>query len=69
MNNKHVLITGASSGIGLETARELGRLGYRLVLGCRNYDKSIKIVNDLRDETGNRNIDLMVLDLFLIVEP
>ncbi|OBR53840.1 SDR family oxidoreductase [Paraburkholderia tropica] len=33
---KTVLITGANKSIGYETARQLGRLGYRIWLGCRD---------------------------------
>ena len=42
------LITGASSGIGAETAREAARAGYRLVLGARSLDK----LTALADECG-----------------
>ena len=36
MTGKTVLITGANKSIGLETARQLGRLGYRIWLGSRD---------------------------------
>ena len=35
----HVLITGASSGIGLESARQLAALGHRLTLVCRDRER------------------------------
>jgi len=35
----HVLITGASSGIGLEAARHLAARGHRLTLVCRNRER------------------------------
>ena len=35
MSEKKVaLITGANKGLGLETARQLGKLGYTVLIGC-----------------------------------
>ena len=39
MRDRIVLITGASSGIGLVTARELARLGARVVMLCRDRER------------------------------
>ncbi|MEC7815061.1 MAG: SDR family oxidoreductase [Pseudomonadota bacterium] len=42
-----MLITGASSGIGAETARAAARQGYRLVLAARSKDKLIGLQKEL----------------------
>lgn len=46
-SDKVFLITGASSGIGAETARLAAAAGYRLVLGARSTDKLEALVEEL----------------------
>lgn len=36
MDGKTVIITGANSGIGLETTRDLAKRGCRIIMACRN---------------------------------
>lgn len=49
---KKALITGASGGIGLETARQLAAKGYQLTLVARNEEKLNRAVKDW-DGTGH----------------
>jgi len=56
---KKVLITGASGGIGLETARRLASQNYRVTLVARNGDKLNKAVKGL-DGSGHT---ILVADL------
>ncbi len=51
LDGKVVIITGASSGIGAATARELAPLGCRLTLAARSEDKLQRVADGLDAET------------------
>lgn len=62
MQGKTVVITGGNTGIGKETARELARMGARVVIGARNVSKGEAAADEIRNETGGR-VDVLALDL------
>lgn len=53
MKGKTVLITGATSGIGRETALGLAGMGAELVMLVRNESKGAAMVREIRERTGN----------------
>lgn len=61
--NKICIITGATSGIGKETAVGLAREGYHLVLPVRDKQKGELLEKEIRSLTGNGQVDLMPCDL------
>jgi NAD(P)-dependent dehydrogenase (short-subunit alcohol dehydrogenase family) len=57
------LITGANSGIGLETARVLARHGARVILAGRSQPKLDAAVRTLRAEVPRADLGTLVVDL------
>ena len=57
------VVTGASSGIGKETARALARTGATVAIVCRNPDKGRATLADLRASAPDATIDLLMCDL------
>jgi len=50
---KVALISGANKGLGLETGRQLGKLGYTVLLGARDPEKGKAAAEELRREGIN----------------
>jgi NAD(P)-dependent dehydrogenase (short-subunit alcohol dehydrogenase family) len=56
-------VTGASAGIGLETARGLARLGGHVLLVCRDLARGTRARDEIRRGASNDRVDLFVADL------
>jgi NAD(P)-dependent dehydrogenase (short-subunit alcohol dehydrogenase family) len=63
MDGKICLITGATSGIGLVTARELAARGATVVLAGRDRAKTEGATGRIARETGNASVEYLLADL------
>lgn len=64
---KNVIITGANSGLGFETAKKIAKnKEYRIILACRNAEKAEAAKERIITETGNENVEYMILDTSLL---
>uniref|UniRef100_A0A8C3ATV8 Si:dkey-23o4.6 n=2 Tax=Cyclopterus lumpus TaxID=8103 RepID=A0A8C3ATV8_CYCLU len=63
LDGKTVLITGANTGIGKETSRDLARRGARVVMACRDLSRAEQAAEEIRLSTGNGNVVIRHLDL------
>ncbi|MEK0315029.1 SDR family NAD(P)-dependent oxidoreductase [Cohnella sp. 56] len=64
VSGKYVVITGATSGIGLAAARELAARGANLGIVARNATKANAVANEIRASAGNRiTVDVFIADM------
>jgi NAD(P)-dependent dehydrogenase (short-subunit alcohol dehydrogenase family) len=57
------VVTGANSGLGLVTARELARAGASVVMACRNLDRGHRAIEEVRGAVPEAQVQLDELDL------
>lgn len=62
LTGQEVLVTGANSGLGKETARQLARRGARVWMLCRSQQRGEEALQELRADTGG-DLRLVLVDL------
>ncbi|UCC63243.1 MAG: SDR family oxidoreductase [Anaerolineae bacterium] len=63
MKGKVCMVTGATSGMGVVTAQALARQGATVIVIGRSREKGIATVSQIRQQTGNPAVELLVADL------
>ncbi len=63
MTAKVCIVTGANRGIGKATALGLARMGATVVMVCRSRERGEEALAEIRDETGNGSVALLLADL------
>jgi retinol dehydrogenase-12 len=63
LQDKIVLVTGATSGIGEVTARELAQQGAHVIILARNRAKAERTQQEIIAATGNKKVDIVLADL------
>lgn len=64
MQNKIILVTGATDGIGKITATELAKKGNHLIVHGRNEAKAQKTVQEIQQQAPKAQVEYLIADLF-----
>ena len=63
LDGKTVIITGANTGIGLETAVDLAKRNARVILACRSVERGETAAVEVRKRSGKDNVVFVQQDL------
>lgn len=66
MNDKIVLVTGATSGIGKAAAIAMAKKDYKVIIHGRDKEKTRLVCQEIKDATGNNKVEYLIADLFLV---
>lgn len=68
MKGKICLVTGATSGIGKATAVGLAGMGATVVIVGRNAVKTVAVVDEIKQRSGNNAVEALIGDLSVMAE-
>lgn len=60
---KTIIVTGSNSGIGKQAALNLANSGHRILMLCRDSEKSVQAQTEIITQSGNENVFLIPGDL------
>ena len=60
LEDKVILITGATDGIGRAAAMDFAKRGAKLTIVGRNKQKTAQVLAELKEASGNENLDLLI---------
>jgi NAD(P)-dependent dehydrogenase (short-subunit alcohol dehydrogenase family) len=63
LTSRRAIVTGAASGIGVETARALAGAGADVTIAVRNVDDGVRVASEIAHTTGNPNVRVAAVDL------
>ncbi len=63
ISGRRIIVTGANSGIGLQTSLALAESGAVVTMACRNPDKAEAALRMVQERTGNQTCHTAELDL------
>jgi NAD(P)-dependent dehydrogenase (short-subunit alcohol dehydrogenase family) len=63
LSGKRAIVTGGSSGIGVETARALASAHAQVTLAVRSVEAGQRKAEDIMESTGNKQVQVVQLDL------
>ena len=63
LTGKNIIVTGATSGIGIETARALALRGAQVTITARDLAKAEPTLADIQHSSGNAQVEAMELEL------
>ena len=63
INGRVVIITGANTGIGKETAIDLARRGGKIYIACRDLKRGEDALNEIRQKSKSEDVFFLQLDL------